>query len=123
MLLRDLLQRWNGRTDQENDRQPGQDDGDRQPTDRPRHEWRSGVLGAPLLANHAPFSTQKVKAFTSCEVFSALITPSTTMRQPMLLLFPWATMFPMTAAEVVVKFNVQGKCAPSTRRGSASTSK
>ena len=57
-LLRDLLQRWNGGTNQENDRQPRQDDGNRQPMDRPRHEWRSGVLGAPLLVNHAPFSTQ-----------------------------------------------------------------
>ncbi|EUA56852.1 hypothetical protein I553_8906 [Mycobacterium xenopi 4042] len=45
------------------------------------------------------------------------------MRHPMLLLSPCATMLPTAVASVVANSNDHGKCAFSTRCGSALTSK
>src|ERR1700688_614309 len=122
MLFLDLLQRGDTDTHDDRDRQPRQDDGHRKSMDRPRYEWWRGVLVAHVFVAHAAFSRQKVKACTSCVIFSALTTPSTRMRQLMLSLSPCATTLPTDVAEVIGNSNDHGKRAP-TRCGSALASK
>ena len=69
---------------------------------------------AQLMVAHAFFSLQKVNALASCVIFSALTTPSTRMRQPMLSLSPCATILSTAVAAVVANVNDHGKRAPST---------
>src|ERR1700729_4205118 len=123
MLFLDLLQWGDADTDDDGDRQPRQDDGHRKSMDRPRCEWWRGVFVTQVFVAHAAFSVQKVNAFTSFDNRSALTSPSTTMRQPMLSLSPCATIFPTTAAWVNANFNDHGRLAPLTNRGSPPTSK
>src|SRR5271168_2657164 len=107
MLFLDLLQWGDADTDDDGDRQPRQDDGHRKSMDRPRYERWRGVFVVRVFAAHAAFSRQKVKALTSCVIFSALTSPSTVMRQPMLSLSPCATILPTTAAWVNANCNDQ----------------
>ena len=69
--------------------------------DRPRYEWWRGVFVVRVFVAHAAFSRQEVKALTSCVIFSALTSPSTVMRQPMLSLSPCATILPKAEAAVI----------------------
>ena len=69
-----------------------------------------------MFVAHAAFSRQKVKAFTSCVIFSALTAPSTMMRQPMLSLSPCATTLPTAVAAVIANSNDHGKRAPDALR-------
>ena len=69
-------------------------------------------LFVQLMVAHAPFRTQEVKALTSFATFSALTTPSTVMRQPMLSLSPCATTLPMDAAVVIANSNDHGRRDP-----------
>src|SRR5271155_3340869 len=123
MLFLDLLQWGDADTDDDGDRQPRQDDGHRKSMDRPRYEWWRGVFVVYVFVPHAAFSRQKVNALTSCVIFSALTSPSTVMRQPMLALSPCATILPTVDASVMANFNDHGKRAPWTCWGAASTSK
>src|ERR1700722_1463866 len=123
MLFLDLLQWWDADTHDDRDCQPRQDDGHRKSLDRPRCEWWRGVFVTHVFVAHAAFSKQKVNAFTSFDTRSALTSPSTTMRQPMLSLSPCATTFPTTPFWVIANFNDHGRRAPLTTRGSPSTSK
>src|ERR1700733_12168239 len=123
MLFFDLFQWGDTNIYDDGDRQPRQDDGHRKSMDRPRYEWWRGVFVAYVFIAHAAFSRQKVNAFTSFDIRSALTSPSTTMRQPMLSLSPCATTFPTTAVWVIANFNDHGRRAPLTTRGSPSTSK
>ena len=52
---------------------------------------------------HAAFNRQTVEASTSCAIVSALTTPSTTKRQPMLSLSRCATMLPTVAGPVLTE--------------------
>src|SRR5215813_10591988 len=122
MIFLDLLQRGNADTYDDGDGQPRQDDNHRKSVDRPGYERLRVVFVTPVLVAHADLSRQKVKAFTSCVILSALTTPSTTIRQPILSLSPCATMFPTTAAKLVAISSDQGRLAPSTSFGSALTS-
>src|SRR5271163_2985437 len=123
MLFLDLLQWGDADTHDDGDRQPRQDDEHRKSMDRPRYEWWRGVFVAHVFVAHAAFSTQKVKAFTSCVIFSALTTPSTRMRQPMLSPSPCAAIFATAVAAELANSNDHGKRAPSRCCGSALTSK
>ena len=89
--------------------------------DRPRYKW---LTIAQLMVTHASFKVQEINALASCVVVrSALTTPSTKMRQPMLSLSPCATTSCTAVAALVANVTDHGKRAPTTRCGSASTSK
>src|SRR5262249_33692768 len=60
---------------------------------------------------HADFTKQKVWAFTPSEVLSSLTTPSTLMRQLMLLPSLCAMMFGLAAGAVVVSVSSHGNDA------------
>src|SRR6516165_1495208 len=120
MLFLDLVQRGDADTQDDDDRQPRQDDGHRKSMDRPRYQWRTVV---ELMVTHAAFSRQEVKALTSCVIFSALTTPSTMMRQPILSLSPCAAILPMDAAAVIANSNDHGRFTPSRCCGSPLLSK
>src|SRR5271163_4620914 len=109
MLFLDLLQWGDADTHDDGDRQPRQDDGHRKSMDRPRYEWWRGVFVAYVFIAHAAFSRQKVNACTSFDIRSALTSPSTTMRQPMLSLSPCATILAVAEASVIANFNDHGK--------------
>src|ERR1700739_3951718 len=115
MLLLDLVQWRDADTQDDDDRQPRQDDGQRKSMDRPRYQWRTVVQ---LMVAHAAFSRQEVKALTSCVTFSALTTPPPMMRQPILSLSPCAAILPMDAAPVIANSNDHGRLTPSTCCGS-----
>src|ERR1700724_3478088 len=123
MVFLDLFQWGDADSHDDGDSQPRQDDGHRKSMDRPRYEWWRGVFVAHVFVAHAAFSRQKVKAVTSCVVFSALSSWSTQMRQPILSLSPCATMFPTIAGRVVAMSNDHGRRTPSTCCGAALTSK
>src|SRR5271154_2965428 len=120
MLLLDLLKLGDTDSHDDGDRQPRQDDGHRQSTDHPRYEWPT--VGQLMVA-HFSLSKQEVKALTSFDICSALTSPSTRMRQPMLSLSPCATILPTAVASVLANSTDHGKRAPLTRRGSALASK
>ena len=65
-------------------------------------------MGADVRVAHADFTKQKVWAFTPSEVLSSLTTPSTVMRQVMLLPSLCATMFGLAAGAVVVRVSSHG---------------
>src|ERR1700729_2853971 len=123
MLFLDLLQWGDADTDDDGDRQPRQDDGHRKSMDRPRYEWWRGVFVVRVFVAHAAFSRQKVKALTSCVIFSALTSLSTVIRQPMLALSPCATILSTADASTMAKFTDHGKRALATCWGTALTSK
>src|ERR1700730_11356680 len=123
MVFLDLFQWGDADSHDDGDSQPRQDDGHRKSMDRPRYEWWRGVFVAHVFVAHAAFSRQEVKAFTWFDIRSALTSPSTMMRQPMLSLSPCATILPTTAALLNANSTDHGRLAPLTCCGSASTSK
>src|ERR1700722_433326 len=120
MLFLDLLQRGEADSHQDGDRQPRQDNWQRQSMDRARYEW---LAVGQLMVAHSSFSLQEVNALASCVIFCALTTPSTKMRQPRLSPVPCAATPAMAVASVLANSTDHGRRASSTRRGSASTSK
>ena len=86
VLLLDLLERWNGRRDHEQDEQPAQNDQYRKTSNRACHQRCD--LDCVVVA-HSDFNRQNVNELTSCRaVFSVLTLPSTSIRQPMLSVSP-----------------------------------
>src|ERR1700737_1705058 len=123
MVFLDLFQWGDADSHDDGDGQPPQDEEHQKSMDRPRYEWWRGVFFAHVFVAHAAFSRQVVNACTSFDIRSALTSPSTTMRQPMLSLSPCATIFPMTAALLNANSTDHGRLAPLTSCGSASTLK
>src|SRR5215471_1723352 len=94
MRLADLLQLRGDDVHDHDDRDPAQEDRHREQPD----ETRDHRMGADVRVAHADFTKQKVWAFTPSEVLSSLTTPSTVMRQVMLLPSLCAMMFGLTVA-------------------------
>ena len=80
-------------------------------------------MRADMCVAHADFTKQKVWAFTPSVVLSSLTTPSTVIRQVMLLPSLCATMFGLAAGAVVVRVSDHGSVAFSAFCGWASRSR